>query len=115
MEMQENQQKIPCTCASDEALPQESARSTVREQELRQDLLRRLNRIEGQIRGIRSMVERDAYCDDILTQVAAASAAMDAVGKRLLESHIRGCFVRRIREGDDDIVTELLSTISKLL
>lgn len=79
------------------------------------DLIHRLNRIEGQIRGIRSMVEKDAYCTDILTQVSAANAALNSFNKVLLGNHIRTCVTRDIREGKDDTVEELLMTLQKLM
>ena len=78
-------------------------------------LLNRLNRIEGQIRGIRGMVERSAYCPDILTQVAAASAALGSFSRVLLSSHIRTCVARDIREGRDETIDELLDTLQKLM
>lgn len=79
------------------------------------DLIHRLNRIEGQIRGIRGMVERDAYCTDILTQVAAANAALNSFNKVLLANHIKTCVTRDIREGKDETVEELLETLQKLM
>ena len=79
------------------------------------DLLNRLSRIEGQIRGIRGMVERDAYCTDILTQVAAASAAMNSFTKVLLANHIRTCVARDIREGRDETIDELVETLQRLM
>ena len=79
------------------------------------DLIHRLNRIEGQIRGIRSMVENDAYCVDVLTQVSAASAALSAFSRELLDSHVRTCVVQDIREGNDEKVEELLKTIQKFI
>jgi len=90
-------------------------RMTEREQKLRSALTSRLNRIEGQIRGIKGMIEKDAYCDDVLAQVSAAQAALDSVSKLILENHIRCCLVNKIRNGDDEIVDELLITIGKLL
>lgn len=79
------------------------------------DLVHRLNRIEGQIRGIRSMVENDAYCVDILTQVSAASAALTAFSRELLNSHVRTCVVQDIREGGEEKVEELLGVIQKFI
>ncbi len=79
------------------------------------DLIHRLSRIEGQIRGIRGMVERDAYCTDILTQVAAANAALGAFTKVLLANHIKTCVARDIREGKDETVDELVATLQKLM
>ena len=79
------------------------------------DLIMRLNRIEGQIRGIRGMVERDAYCIDILTQVSAASAALSSFNKVLLANHIKTCVTQDIREGKDETIDELVSTLQKLM
>lgn len=90
-------------------------RKTERDDKLKNTLISRLNRVEGQIRGIKGMVEKDAYCDDILNQVAAAKAAMDSLSKLVLENHMRGCLVKKIRDGNDEIIDELLLTIGKLL
>lgn len=79
------------------------------------DLIHRLNRIEGQIRGIRGMVERDAYCTDIIVQVAAATAALNSFNKVLLSNHIKTCVTRDIREGKEETVDELLATLQKLM
>lgn len=84
------------------------------ENEVRQ-LIHRLNRIEGQIRGIRGMVEKNAYCTDILTQVAAANAALNAFTKELLAEHIRTCVADDIRAGKDETIDELVSTLQKLM
>ncbi|MGN0563745.1 MAG: metal-sensing transcriptional repressor [Candidatus Heritagella sp.] len=78
-------------------------------------LIHRLNRIEGQIRGIRGMVEKDAYCTDILTQAAAANAALNAFCKELLANHIRTCVAEDIREGRDETIDELVETLQKLM
>lgn len=79
------------------------------------DLVHRLNRIEGQIRGIKGMVENDAYCTDILTQVAAVNAALNSFNKVLLGNHIRSCVINDIREGKEETVDELLDTLQKLM
>lgn len=79
------------------------------------DLLTRLNRIEGQIRGIKGMIERDAYCTDILTQVSAASAALNSFTKVLLSNHIKTCVAQDIRDGKDETIDELVSTLQKLM
>lgn len=94
---------------------EECCKKKHREGTERTELVHRLNRIEGQIRGIRSMVENDAYCVDILTQVSAASAALTAFSKMLLSSHVRTCVVQDIREGGDEKVEELLNTIQKFM
>ena len=86
-----------------------------RSEDERRRLVNRLNRIEGQIRGIRGMLERDAYCPDILAQAAAANAALNAFSRELLSSHIRSCVVNDVRAGNDEIVDELLDTLQKLM
>ena len=78
-------------------------------------LIHRLNRIEGQIRGIRGMVENDAYCTDILVQVSAVNAALNAFNKELLANHIRTCVKEDIRSGKDETVDELVNTLQKLM
>ena len=78
-------------------------------------LINRLNRIEGQIRGIKGMVEKDAYCTDILIQVAAVNAALNSFNKELLANHIRTCVANDIREGKDETVDELVNTLQKLM
>ena len=78
-------------------------------------LIHRLNRIEGQIRGIRGMVENNAYCPDILMQSAAVTAAMNAFNKELLASHIRACVAQDIRDGKDEVIDELVGTLQKLM
>ena len=78
-------------------------------------LIHRLNRVEGQIRGIRGMVEKSAYCPDILAQVAAANAALNAFSRELLAEHIRTCVARDVREGREETLDELVATIQKLM
>lgn len=98
--------KKSCECCS---------KTTNRSEEERKKLINRLNRIEGQIRGIRGMVEKDVYCTDILIQSAAVNAAVNAFNKELLASHIRGCVARDIRDGKDDTIDELVVTLQKLM
>ncbi len=86
-----------------------------RSEEEYKSLIHRLNRIEGQIRGIRGMVEKDAYCPDILVQVAAANAALNAFNKELLANHIRTCGAQDIRDGKDETIDELVATLQKLM
>lgn len=88
---------------------------TVRPEEQKKALLNRLKRIEGQIRGIQSMIENDSYCNDILTQSAAVSAAMNGFNKEILTQHIHSCVLRDIREGNDEILDELIVTIRKFM
>ena len=90
-------------------------KTTSRTEEERKKLIHRLNRIEGQIRGIRHMSETDAYCTDVLTQSAAASAAINGFNKELIGYHIKGCVTRDIRAGEDETVDELLQVLQKLM
>jgi len=86
-----------------------------REEDEYKKLTNRLNRIEGQIRGVKKMVEEERYCVDILTQVSAIQAALNAFNKELLSSHIQTCVVEEIKKGDNDVVDELCETIQKLM
>ncbi len=79
------------------------------------DLINRLSRIEGQIRGIKGMVERDAYCIDILNQASAASSALSSFCKVILSSHIRTCVTEDVREGHEEKVDELVKTLQKMM
>ena len=78
-------------------------------------LLNRLSRIEGQVRGVKGMVEKSAYCPDILLQVSAINAALNAFSRELLATHIRTCVAEGVRNGDDEKIDELISTLSKLM
>ncbi len=90
-------------------------KTTVRTEERRKKLINRLSRIEGQIRGIKGMIENDAYCTDILTQSAAVAAAIQAFNRELLDSHIRGCVANDIREGNDEVIDDLMDTLYRLM
>ena len=95
----------PCCCE----------KHTARSEEEKKKLINRLKRIEGQMRGIIGMMENDAYCNDILIQSAAVNAAVNAFNKELLASHIRTCVARDIREGKDETIDELVTTLQKLM
>ncbi|MFJ7755242.1 metal-sensitive transcriptional regulator [Peribacillus muralis] len=82
---------------------------------VKKNLTTRLNRIEGQIRGIKGLIEKDTYCDDVITQIAATQSAMNSVAKILLEGHLRNCVVERLNEGDTEVIDEVLVTIQKLM
>ena len=90
-------------------------RTKHRTEEESRALLNRLSRIEGQIRGLRRMVEEEAYCPDILTQAAAASAALTAFSRELLAAHVRTCVVEDVRAGSDEKVEELLDTLQRFM
>lgn len=78
-------------------------------------LINRLNRIEGQVRGIKKMVESNAYCTDILTQVSAITAALNAFNRELLANHIRTCVAEDVKNGKDETIDELVFTLQKLM
>lgn len=79
------------------------------------DLVNRLSRIEGQIRGIKRMLDEDCYCPDIMIQVSAANAALNSFNKVLLANHIRTCVADDIRNGNDEVIDELVTTLGKLM
>jgi len=99
-------QKAQCACCqkTKQRTPQEMKK-----------LINRLNRIEGQIRGIKGMIEKDAYCTDVLTQVTAVSAALNSFNKVLLANHIKSCVTQDIRDGKDETVDELVELLQKLM
>lgn len=92
-----------------------SRKTKERSEEEYKNLIHRLNRIEGQIRGIKGMIEKSAYCTDILVQSSAVTAAMNAFNKELLASHIKTCVAQDIRDGKDETVDELVATLQKLM
>ena len=99
-----------CCCCGDE-----SHKTKERRAKEYKDLINRLSRIEGQVRGVKNMIENDAYCVDILTQVAAINAALNSFNKVLLANHIKTCVADDIRNGKDDTIDELLITLQKLM
>ena len=101
-----SEETTPCCC---------HCRTKHRDDKEERDLLNRLSRIEGQIRGIRGMVEKDAYCPDILTQVAAASAALNSFSKELLAQHISTCVADDLRAGSEAKLDELMNLLPKLM
>lgn len=102
--LQENTPHSCCSNKKKERTPQEY-----------KALMNRLNRIEGQIKGIKRMLENDAYCPDILIQVSAAKAALDSFSKTLLANHIHTCVVDDIKAGKEDVVDELCNVLQKMM
>lgn len=92
-----------------------SKKTKIRSEKEYKALINRLNRIEGQIRGIRGMVEKNAYCTDIIIQVAAANAALNAFNRELLANHIKTCVAEDIKAGRNETVDDLLATLQKLM
>ncbi len=105
MEHENNLETACCACEKHTERPEDEQRK----------LLNRLSRIEGQIRGIRGMIERGAYCADVLTQSAAAAAALNAFNREVLSRHISTCVVRDIRNGDEETIGELVDLVQKLM
>ncbi|WP_078544106.1 metal-sensitive transcriptional regulator [Litchfieldia alkalitelluris] len=81
----------------------------------KKNLVSRLNRIEGQIRGVKGLIEKDTYCDDVITQISAIQSALNSVSKILLEGHLKSCVLERIQEGDLEVLDEVLTTVHKLM
>lgn len=103
MEMMKNNQE--CSCQ----------KTKIRSEKEYKDLINRLSRIEGQVRGIKGMLEKDAYCTDILVQVSAVTAALNSFNYVLLANHIRTCVMQDIRDGKDETVEDLMKTLKKLI
>lgn len=100
------EEEISCAC---------SHKTKERSEREYKDLLNRLKRIEGQVRGIQGMLEKNAYCTDVLMQVAAVNAALNSFSKELLSNHLRTCVADNIRAGNDDIIDELVILLQKLM
>ncbi|MHB8841876.1 MAG: metal-sensitive transcriptional regulator [Candidatus Aquicultor sp.] len=79
------------------------------------ELVTRMNRIEGQVRGIKGMIERQVYCDDVLNQISSAQSALNGVAKLLLEKHMKSCIKEQLQAGDAEVMDEVLKTIFKLI
>jgi CsoR family transcriptional regulator, copper-sensing transcriptional repressor len=92
-----------------------SGRKSHHSEATKKNLVTRLNRIEGQIRGIKGLIEKDTYCDDVITQISATQSALNSVAKILLEGHLKSCVVERIQENDLEVVDELLVTVQRLM
>ena len=86
-----------------------------RSAKINKDLTNRLNRIEGQVKGVKSMIDKGVYCDDVLIQISAVQSALSSVSKILLENHMRSCVARRLQEDDDSVVEEFVKTVGRLL
>jgi len=103
----ENDNLTECPCCS--------GKHKEREDNELKDLMNRLKRIEGQVRGVEGMLENNAYCTDILIQVSAISSALNSFNKELLSNHMKTCVADNIRNGNDDVIDELLCTLKKLM
>ena len=93
----------------------QSERKSHHSDKTKKSLVSRLNRIEGQIRGVKGLIEKDTYCDDVITQISAIQSALNGVSKILLEGHLKSCVLERIQEGDVEVLDEVLVTVHKLM
>ncbi len=90
-------------------------RTKHREDSEKRPLINRLKRIEGQVRGLQNMLDNDAYCTDIMTQVSAVQSALSSFNIKLLENHLNTCVINDIKKGDDEVIVDLINTIHKLI
>lgn len=91
-----------------------SVKKTYREEKEKRSILNRLNRIEGQIRGINQMVKDDRYCDDILIQISAVKKSLESLGNNILECHLKGCVTKDLQGGNIEIIDEVISLIKRM-
>lgn len=110
-----DQEQVLTEEKEDHCASHDSERKSHHSDKTKNNLISRLNRIEGQIRGVKGMIEKDTYCDDVLNQIAAIQSALNSVGKLLLEGHMKSCVVERIQAGEHEVIEELLITVNKLM
>ncbi|MEA4923754.1 MAG: metal-sensitive transcriptional regulator [Syntrophomonadaceae bacterium] len=109
-----NEYENPC-CGCADQKPADGERISHHDEKTIRELVARMNRIEGQVRGIKGMIERHVYCDDILNQMASVQSALHGAAKLLLEKHMRSCVVEQLQAGDDKVIDEVVKTIFKLV
>jgi CsoR family transcriptional regulator, copper-sensing transcriptional repressor len=109
------EQTQPACHTHNDAAGDQTARKSHHSDQMKSSLISRLNRIEGQIRGVKGLIDKDTYCDDVLNQIAAIQSALNGVGKLLLEGHMRSCVIERIQSGETEVIDELLITVNKLM
>lgn len=124
-----NEKKRSCSCkksekgsdqvsggdSEDRTEPISGGKTTLRANDQKKKLINRLSRIEGQVRGIKNMIENDAYCYDVLTQSAAVTSAMNSFSKEVLSAHVHGCVVREIQSGDVEVIDELMDIVQRFM
>lgn len=108
----ENKNDKHCFCSQENS---SDIRVSHHDEKTIKELVNRINRIEGQLRGIKGMIEKHAYCDQILNQISSANAALHGVSKLLLENHMKSCVKEQLQAGDDQVVDEVLKTIFKMM
>jgi DNA-binding FrmR family transcriptional regulator len=104
--VENKEESCPCSC---------SGKRKERDEKEFKDLMNRLKRIEGQVRGVEGMLENDAYCTDVLIQVSAITSALNSFNKALLANHMRTCVADNLRQGNDEVIDELVTTMQKLM
>lgn len=109
-----NEGKESCQCCSDE-LGSGQNRTSHHSEKTIKELANRMNRIEGQVRGIKGMIERHVYCDDILNQISSVQSALNGVSKLLLEKHMKSCVRERLEANDVEVIDEVLKTIFRMM
>jgi DNA-binding FrmR family transcriptional regulator len=109
------QEEILTDVTAELCCPSDGERKSHHSDKTKNNLVSRLNRIEGQIRGVKGMIEKDTYCDDVLNQISAIQSALNGVGKLLLEGHMKSCVIERIQAGEHEVIDELLITVNKLM
>ncbi|MEE3955870.1 metal-sensitive transcriptional regulator [Peribacillus frigoritolerans] len=110
-----NSDSLDNICEIDSCCSSENERRSHHSDKVKNNLVTRLNRVEGQIRGIKGLIEKDTYCDDVITQIAATQSALNSVARILLEGHLKSCVLERIQEGDTEVLDEVLVTFQKLM
>lgn len=105
--------KIPCPACHKGS--ENGIRHSHHSEKTIRELVNRMNRIEGQVRGIKGMIERQVYCDDILNQISSAQSALHGVARLLLEKHMKSCVIEQLQDGDEQVVDEVLKTIFRLM
>ncbi|WP_088189159.1 metal-sensitive transcriptional regulator [Desulfosporosinus sp. FKA] len=111
--MDEDKDIQSCGCCSETS--NENNRTSHHSEKTIKDLSNRMNRIEGQVRGIKGMIERHVYCDDILNQISSVQSALNGVSKLLLEKHMKSCVRERLDANDDEVIDEVLNTIFRMM
>ena len=102
------------SCANCNKCNNGNARSTHRSDEEKKRLTKRLNIIEGQVKGINQMIAEDRYCDDVLIQIAAVTKSLQTLGNSILENHMKSCMIREINNGNVDIIEDIMQLVKKL-
>ena len=112
---QQNEQESAMNDGTQHCSSDEQQRRSHHSDKMKANLVTRLNRIEGQIRGVKGLIQKDTYCDDVLNQISAIQSALNGVSKLLLEGHMKSCIVERIQAGEHEVIDELLITVNKLM